>query len=422
MARRKIREYHTKRILLDYLPKYSSLSPSWKGVLVEPGTDLTMLPQQYPWLLTTLLVVKPDQLFGKRGKLGLLVVKVNFDGVKEFIVRYRTKEITIEKTTDTLTHFLIEPYIPHTREYYLSFTSEREGTAIYFSTQGGMDVEENWNTVRRYVIPALGMMDEKLLQEKLLADVPAGDHKTILDFILAVCKVYHHFDFTYLEFNPFTIDEQNKIHILDTVAQVDDCASFKHITEWKNITFPKAFGQKSLPEEEFIEQIDKDSGASLKLTILNPKGRIWNILSGGGASIIYLDTIANLGKQNEIANYGEYSGNPTTEESYHYAKTILDLMTREENSHGKVLIIGGAIANFTDVEKTFTGIINALREYQEKLRQGNISIFVRRGGPNYERGLQLMEQAGKEMRIPMLVYGPDKPMVEIVGKVVEVLG
>lgn len=418
MARRKIREYDAKTLIMNALAR-QSIPLQWKGILLTPGMDLTTLPQQYPWLLKTLLVVKPDQLFGKRGKLGLIAAGVNFEAVNDFIQTHRNKEIIIGKAVDELTHFLIEPFIPHTYEYYLSFTSERDGTAIYFSTQGGVEVEENWDKVRKCFLPTLEMADESLLMEELLSEVQEAHRKVIGEFITALFRLYQHFDFTYLEFNPFTIDEHHEIHILDTVAQVDDCAAFKHSQEWKNLNFSKAFGQKSLPEEEFIEQIDKDSGASLKLTILNPQGRIWNILSGGGASIIYLDTIANLGKQHEIANYGEYSGNPTTEESYQYAKTILDLMIREQHPQGKILIIGGAIANFTDVEKTFTGIIRALREYQEKLRQGNISIFVRRGGPNYERGLQLMEEAGKEMGIPMRVYGPDTSMVEMVGKAME---
>lgn len=33
------------------------------------------------------------------------------------------------------------------------------------------------------------------------------------------------------------------------------------------------------------------TGASLKLTILNPKGRIWTMVAGGGASVIYTDTV-----------------------------------------------------------------------------------------------------------------------------------
>lgn len=46
----------------------------------------------------------------------------------------------------------------------------------------------------------------------------------------------------------------------------------------------------------------------MKLTILNKKGRIWTMVAGGGASVIYSDTICDLGGANELANYGEYSG------------------------------------------------------------------------------------------------------------------
>ena len=118
----------------------------------------------------------------------------------------------------------------------------------------------------------------------------------------------------------------------------------------------------------FIKELDSKTGASLKLTVLNPKGRVWTMVAGGGASVIYADTICDLGYAGELANYGEYSGDPNTEETYHYTKTILDLMTREKDPEGKVLLIGGAIANFTDVAKTFKGVVMALKEYQDSLR------------------------------------------------------
>lgn len=62
------------------------------------------------------------------------------------------------------------------------------------------------------------------------------------------------------------------------------------------------------PEEAYIADLDAKSGASLKLTILNKKGRIWTMVAGGGASVIYSDTICDLGGASELANYGEYSG------------------------------------------------------------------------------------------------------------------
>jgi len=105
----------------------------------------------------------------------------------------------------------------------------------------------------------------------------------------------------------------------------------------------------NLGREKFIEgvkDLDEKSGASLKLTVLNPRGRVWTLVAGGGASVVYTDTVFDLGFKDELANYGEYSGNPSTDETYQYTKTILDLMTRENDPRGKILLIGGGIANF----------------------------------------------------------------------------
>ena len=107
-----------------------------------------------------------------------------------------------------------------------------------------------------------------------------------------------------------------------------------------------------------------------------------------GASVIYSDTICDLGGASELANYGEYSGAPSEQQTYEYAKTILGLMTKEMHPEGKVLIVGGGIANFTNVAATFKGIVKALTEFQTKLLEHNVRIFVRRAGPNYQEGLR----------------------------------
>ena len=112
------------------------------------------------------------------------------------------------------------------------------------------------------------------------------------------------------------------------------------------------------------------------------------MVAGGGASVIYSDTICALGGSAELANYGEYSGAPSEQQTYDYARTILSLMTREKHPDGKVLIIGGGIANFTNVAATFKGIVRALEEYQTLIKDQNIKLFVRRAGPNYQEGLR----------------------------------
>ena len=46
-----------------------------------------------------------------------------------------------------VTHFIVEPFVPHEEEYYLSITSQRLGCEISFSECGGVDIEENWDKV-----------------------------------------------------------------------------------------------------------------------------------------------------------------------------------------------------------------------------------------------------------------------------------
>ena len=103
------------------------------------------------------------------------------------------------------------------------------------------------------------------------------------------------------------------IYILDLAAKLDSCAEFVMHAEWSDIIteFPPFFGHESKPEEAYIQSLDERTGASLKLTVLNPNGRIWTLVAGGGASVIYADTICDLGFSKELGNYGEYSGAPS---------------------------------------------------------------------------------------------------------------
>ena len=50
--------------------------------------------------------------------------------------------------------------------------------------------------------------------------------------------------------------------------------------------------------------------------------------------LLFSDTICDLGGVDELANYGEYSGAPSEQQTYDYAKTILSLMTREKHPEG----------------------------------------------------------------------------------------
>ena len=122
-----------------------------------------------------------------------------------------------------------------------------------------------------------------------------------------------------------------------------------------------------------------------------------------------------MGYAHELANYGEYSGAPSTEHTYEYAKTLIGLMTQTNNDpEGKIFIIGGSIANFTDIAATFAGLIKALRAYSDVLRSNRVSIWVRRAGPNYQEGLQMLRECSNETGLDIKIYGPETHITAVV--------
>lgn len=82
-------------------------------VTITEGVNWTDIINDYPWLQTERLVVKPDQLIKRRGKLGLIKVNADLATVKQWIAERMNKDQQVGKTTGKLRTFIIEPFIPH---------------------------------------------------------------------------------------------------------------------------------------------------------------------------------------------------------------------------------------------------------------------------------------------------------------------
>ncbi|XP_053119996.1 ATP-citrate synthase isoform X3 [Hemicordylus capensis] len=362
------------------------------------------------------LVVKPDQLIKRRGKLGLVGVNLNLEQVKAWLKPRLGHETTIAKAKGVLKNFLIEPFVPHkqTEEFYVCIYASREGDYVLFHHQGGVDVGDVDTKAQKLLVRVDEKLNESDVKKHLLVHAPPDKRDILASFISGLFNLYEDLYFTYLEINPLVVTADG-VYVLDLAAKIDATADYVCKVKWGDVEFPPPFGREAYPEEAYIADLDAKSGASLKLTILNPKGRIWTMVAGGGASVVYSDTICDLGGVNELANYGEYSGAPSEQQTYDYAKTILSLMTREKHPEGKILIIGGSIANFTNVAATFKGIVRAIKDYQGPLKEHEVRIFVRRGGPNYQEGLRVMGEVGKTTGIPIHVFGTETHMTAIVG-------
>ncbi|KAI9195447.1 hypothetical protein LWI28_014931 [Acer negundo] len=416
MVRKKIREYDSKRLLKEHLSTLAGIHLPICSAQVTESTNFTELLNEQPWLSSTRSVVKPDMLFGKRGKSGLVALNLDFAQVIEFIKHHLGVQVEIDGCKGPITTFIVEPYILHHQEYYLSINSERLGCTINFSDSGGIEIENNWDKVKSVFLPT----DKSMVVETiapLVATLPSEVRGRIRDFIMGVFAVFQDLDFSFIEMNPFTL-VNGELYPLDMRGELDECAAFRNQDKWGNVEFPMPFGRVLSPEEIFIDALKEKSNATLKFILLNRKGRIWKMIPGGGSSLIYVDAIGDLGYASELGNYTDYTGT-SKEEMYQLAMTILNCATANPDGRKRALLIGGNISNTANIATTYDGLIRALREKKSELNTAKLHIYVRRGGQNHQIGLAKMLDVGEELGVPVEVYGPEAIMTGICKRAIE---
>lgn len=120
------------------------------------------------------LVVKPDQLIKRRGKLGLVAVNKTLSEVEAWLDDHMNKEMQIEAACGELTNFVVEEYLSHAQEeeFYVSILSNRSGNIILFHKEGGVDIGDVDSKAKRVQV----LTDDELQPEQvkqLVDGVPA---------------------------------------------------------------------------------------------------------------------------------------------------------------------------------------------------------------------------------------------------------
>ncbi len=393
MARVKLTEYKAKQLLFNKLQiEYQGVAAVVDGKKILFSSPLSMLSSGKRY------AVKVDQGVKGRMKKGLVALDVHKHDIKSIILKIAAKGFS---------QFVIEEIVPHeqSQEHYLSFERVREGILVRYSSKGGIHVEDAKDQVQSFVmhdsLPS-SMNDALQLPEKFFKKMREFFEENYISF---------------LEINPLVVSEKNW-HILDLAIEVDSTAAFFVKNSWADRDI--VGDQVKSEEEQKVKHLNDKSQAALSFTLLNPNGSIWNLLSGGGASITIADEIYNLGYGKEMGNYGEYSGNPNKEETYLYTSYVLQAMLKSKKKK-LILIIGGGVANFTDIRTTFKGVVQALEEYKNDLKKRKILIYVRRGGPFQEEGLAMISAWAQKNGMYGYVSGPELPLHAIVQKAISSL-
>ncbi|HEV3244769.1 MAG TPA: ATP citrate lyase citrate-binding domain-containing protein [Candidatus Paceibacterota bacterium] len=392
MARVKISEYRAKKILLG---------DAYKGVSVRAGQPYSAKASKGT------LVVKVDQGIKKRFKQGLVAVGVSPAQATRKFSEWKKKGFS---------QFLLEPLVLHRpeEEQYLSLERVREGIRILHAGEGGIDIEAHPEKVKTYIVGS----DPDIVKVARATKIPQ-------EFLRQLLEAFHKNFFAFLEINPFVI-QKGQAHLLDAACLVDSAGEF-FVDSWSERDIVKS--KTKHPAETRVEDLQKTTPASLKLSVVNPNGSLFFLLSGGGGSIVIADEAELEGAGKLIGNYGEYSGGPSREETYLYAKEIIQLMlrARPKSARGgpasgrKALVIAGGVANFTDIQKTFAGIIDALSEFAPKIREQRIKVFVRRGGPNERAGLELMRDFLKREKMFGSISGSDSVITGAIADAIKAI-
>jgi ATP-citrate lyase beta-subunit len=381
MSRVKLTEYRAKSLILG---------EGYGGVPLT-GDAMPSLSSDTKWVL------KVDQGVKKRMKQGLVALGISPAEMPVFMDEWKGRGYS---------SFIAEPLFPHEsgEEQYLSLERVRGGIRLLHAASGGIDIEEHPEQVTTLILSAEGSAKEAAAKTSLPED--------FLKDLLVAFETNH---FAFIEINPLVIRD-GQAHLLDAAVLVDSAGQFSVRGAWNETDIAEK--RAAHPAEARVAALQKTTPASLKLTVLNPDASLFFLLSGGGGSIVVADEAALKGAGNEIGNYGEYSGGPTHEETYLYAKEVIGLMLASKAGK-KALVIAGGVANFTDIMQTFAGIIDALSESVAELQRQGVKVFVRRGGPNEKAGLAHMRTFLEEHGLLGSVYGSDQVITSAVDDAVD---
>jgi ATP-citrate lyase beta-subunit len=383
---------------MGLMKKWGIAAPN--HVVVTSVEELTALGDANNWLKKSKLVVKAHEALGSRFKLGLVKVGLDLKGAQA-----ASKEMLGRQVGSiTVSQVIVSEMVPHKEEYYAAVKSTREGAEILLANCGGIEVESNWDRVKKLAV-VVGDTPSPDALEKLAKDAGFSKDlaKQVADFAGKLFACFDNEDAQYLEVNPVVVQESDgQLVALDAVTLLDADARFRH-PDW-SFPFAAEFGRAYTKNELEVMAVDSKIKGSVKFIEI-PGGDTAMLPAGGGASVYYSDAVVARG--GKLANYAEYSGDPPD--------WAVEVLTEKVCSLPGIrnVIVGGAIANFTDVKKTFGGIIAGFRKAKAEGKLNGVKIWVRRGGPREKEGLEAMRVLRDE-GFDIHVFDRHTPLTDIV--------
>lgn len=358
------------------------------GIMV-PKSQLVSGAKE-PLAIPVPCILKAQTLSGKRAKAGGIIKVASQREIDVALKKLFSQVVNGEEVT----RVLIEEVIEYEQAYYLSFSydSESRQLALAWSAAGGTNVEEN--KVDKVILD--------ILNPNLPTNLPLPQ-----DLLAKLLKIFLDQDCLLLEINPL-VKSGNTWVALDAKIKLDDAAMARH--QERHYAPRSVAGHRLTEREAAARAIDEgDHRGTAGSAYLDLEGDIAVLASGGGASLVAMDALLSAG--GKAANYTEYSGNPPREK----VERLTEIVLSKPGLKGLWII--GAVANFTDIHETLSGIVDGLRVIRQKLNiKLDFPIVVRRGGPRAPEALAMLRGISE---FDFIVSGPEQSIEQSAKVMVE---
>jgi succinyl-CoA synthetase beta subunit len=302
-----------------------------------------------------------------------------------------------------------EGAVPAEHEVYFAITDSTRFRAptITMTHMGGVAIEE---LDKKYVaeVPFEALTGLKaFVIANALSDIGAPKEivSPLVQNLPKLWELFHHYGMTTLELNPIRMSP-GKGGRLVPVACDFKCGFDRDDPRWERLGLPDhLFAADYSDFEQEINQLRTYQGQS-DVYVINAKGTILAPTFGGGANSLVTQA---LGDDAIISS--DFGGNPPYEKMKDVARITFKYWLAQSN----VLFIIGGKSNNTDIEVTFRGMADALREYFGERGATPLYVVVGRGGPNLIRGMGVLRDTLESLSLPYRFFGFDSAMSEVVN-------
>ena len=283
-------------------------------------------------------VVKAQILEGGRGKRGLVKVTENVE------------EAILELSRLGINKFLVEEYIPHEKEIYLSALIDRDTAEpiIVASPEGGIDIESSKNVKIFHIPLERGVRGYDVLKIEKYLNV-----KGLEPIIKGLYRLVTEYDAELAEINPLAVTTDGRLYALDSKVILEDNALFRHQD------LLEKFGRQ--PSKEAYVELDGDIGI---------------IGNGAGLTMATMDMVKLMG--GNPADFYDVGGGADREK-------VKEAVIKIGSNPRVKKIIMNIYGGITRCDEVALGIVEAYKVVKKP-------IFVRLSGTNEEEGWKILEE------------------------------